>query len=579
MKTGLRSRIRFIDSLGFRLAALLTIALLPIGLIAVAQSWRTISESRRVSDAALLGRTAEAAAAERTLFLTTFGAAEALSDSVIALIDDTEACSALLQSFVRQSGLVAFAGFTEPDGMQRCISSGDPLDASHTIAFKRMAKDPHTFIMASEANPRVKEPNVQIRRPVLSGDRYLGYLYFAIPKRSIDLIHGYVSSETRRPAVVTFNSAGEILTSTLEPGAIQEQLPQGLDLTDATRNLDQVFRGVNNEGQDRVFAVVPVIRGQVYAIGSWGLRDEISSPRGIFTAMLYPLLMWAVSLIVAYMAVHRLVIRHVREMRGQMRRFALGQRDAAPDVLTDAPAEILEVSQTFRNLARIVIRDEDALEASLQEKTVLLKEVHHRVKNNLQLIASMMNMQIRRVKEPSARRVLKSVQNRVMSLASVHRSLYQAEQLSAARVDTLLSEILNQLLMVASDPRHQIDVRQEFSDVTLYPDQAVPLALLATEAVTNALKYMGHPSKDRPWIRVSLSEPEPGVALFVVENSVGTELVRDQEHESQAASTGLGGQLIQAFVIQLDGELLESAVEGEVYRLAVRFAIQGFTPD
>lgn len=577
MKTGLRSRIRFIDSLGFRLAALLSIALLPIGLIAVAQSSRSIMESRRVSDTALLGRTAEAAASERTLLLTTFGAAEALGDSVLATAERPEQCSALLRSFVAQSSVIDFVGYTDETGHQNCISSGLPLDVSGYEPFQIMAAQQEVLILASDGNRRVSEPSVDVRWPLFSEGRWRGYLYFGIPKSNIGSIRDY-SEGVRRPTVITFNARGEILTSSLARDDLEGQLPEGHPLTTFAVDTEQVFRGRNNHGENRLFAVVPVIRGQVFAIGSWGPREDLAAAVSIPAAVLYPLLMWAVSLVVAYLAVHRLVIRHIREMRGQMRRFALGQRDTAPEVLTDAPAEIQEMSHTFHNLTRILIRDEDALEASLSEKTVLLKEVHHRVKNNLQLIASIMNMQIRRVKEPSARRVLKSVQNRVMSLASVHRSLYQAEQLSAARVDRLISEIVDQMAAVATDGHHRIDIRKDLAEITLYPDQAVPLALLTTEAFTNALKYIGRPAEGDPWVRVALSQPEPGLAIFSVENTLGTEIFGEEERDAQAASTGLGSQLIQAFVVQLEGELLTAAVEGDIYRLAVSFPVQAFTP-
>jgi len=160
----------------------------------------------------------------------------------------------------------------------------------------------------------------------------------------------------------------------------------------------------------------------------------------------------------------------------------------------------------------------------------------------------------------------------------VHRSLYQAEQLSAARVDRLIAEIVDQMAAVATDGHHRIDIQKDLAEITLYPDQAVPLALLTTEAFTNALKYIGRPASGDPWVRVTLSQPEPGRALFSVENTLGPEIFGEEERDAQAASTGLGSQLIQAFVVQLEGELLTAAVEGDIYRLAVSFPVQAFTP-
>lgn len=570
MKAGLRGRIRFVDSLAFRVAVLLSIALLPLGVISVLQNLRIIAAAERLTDAALSGRTAEAAASERALMLTTFGAAEGLVESILALQNDPQACREMLASFVRQSGAVSFAGFTSADGIQRCFSSGRELDLRDSPYFHRMAEMREPSIASSARGPQTDEPVVTIRWPVNSGDSYLGYLVLSIPHRSIEDIRNF-GVDHAEPNLVTFNQFGEVLTTDDASFTdVDSRLPAHHDLVDLARDHDQAFRDDSRTGERRIFTAVAVIPGQVYALGSWPPGEAPGYGR-IGAAVLFPLLMWLASVGVAYFAVHRLVIRHVREMRGQMRRFALGQRDAPPEVLTGAPAEIQDVSQTFHNLARILIRDEQELEDSVEEKTVLLREVHHRVKNNLQLIASIMNMQIRRVKEPSARAVLKSVQDRVMSLATIHRSLYTAERLSAVPVDELLAEICDQMIVLAGAPGQNIAVSTRFAPITLYPDHAVPLALLATEAVTNAIKYLGEPAEGPPAISVTLTTDGEGQARFTVENSTGRPLAGHAP--AGPPGTGLGAQLIQAFVTQLDGRMEAGEGEGGRYRLTVSFPI------
>lgn len=577
MRTGLRARIRFIDSLGFRVAALLSIALLPLGIIAVLQNLRTTSAAEGLTNMALIGRTAEAAAAERALMLTTFGAAEGLVESVIALRHDPAACQQMLANFVKQSGAATFAGFTDADGFQRCYSRGQEIDVRRYPEYQRMIERKQPFITSSLQGLQTGRPVVTIRWPVRNGETYLGYLVISIPHQAIENIRNF-GPDDPGPKMVTFNQFGEVLTTdSADFGALDAHVPASRPLVDLAQDEPQTFNDISRRGEQRIFTVVPVIPGQVYALGSWPPSEGPGSGR-VLMAIAYPLLMWLASAGVAYFAVHRLVIRHVRTMRGQMRRFALGQRTVAPEVLTDAPAEIQDVSQTFHNLARILIRDEQELEDSVQEKTVLLKEVHHRVKNNLQLIASIMNMQSRRVKEPSARAVLKSVQDRVMSLATIHRSLYTAERLSAVPVDELLTEICNQMISLGGEPGQAVDVSMQLCPITLYPDQAVPLALLATEAVTNAIKYLGVPD-DRPAsIRIRLETENEGSARFTVENTMGQPLP-GQRPDLLPAGTGLGGQLIQAFVTQLDGQIEQGLGEDGYYRLSVRFPISEFVED
>ena len=367
--------------------------------------------------------------------------------------------------------------------------------------------------------------------------------------------------------IVTFNSAGQALVGDFgngsDPAGI---LPQGMTLDSLIPLTDTTFRATSNSGEQRVFSVVAVVPDLVYAMGSWS--PQLTGIAGLnvsrFAAVLFPVALWVVSLAVAYFAVYRLVLRHVRELRGQMRRFALGNRDAPPPILESAPGEIRDVSETFHNMARIVIRDEAALEEAVAEKTVLLKEVHHRVKNNLQLIASIINMQSRVIDDTDAKRVLRSVQDRVASLATIYKNLYQAEHLESVEADRLIRDIIGQMstASVVNDQSIQVDTQLE--PLVLLPDQAVPLTLLTTEAFTNALKYAGKPpGAERAWVRVQLHRDRDGCAVLTIENSLGRPI-------NELEGTGLGSQLIEAFAMQLDTES-EVTTEGNVFRLHLRF--------
>ena len=106
-----------------------------------------------------------------------------------------------------------------------------------------------------------------------------------------------------------------------------------------------------------------------------------------------------------------------------------------------------------------VLHDEAMLEDSVHQKDVLLLEVHHRVKNNLQLIASIMNLQIRKSINPEARVMLRNLHDRVMSLATVHRELYQTSGLVDVRADELLESIVSQVLRMGARTEQPIDTK------------------------------------------------------------------------------------------------------------------------
>ncbi|GGH55441.1 histidine kinase [Frigidibacter albus] len=575
MKAGLRGKLKFTERLGFRLAFLLSVALLPLGTIALVQTWRMAEDAERAAESALLQRTSNAAAGERAMIESALGASEALSQALLEAVGDNAACSKLLGDYVGRSPIYAFAGFIPTNGQMTCSSRAEARDMTQSPTYKAFLAAPRAMVTANATGEVSREPVLIVSQPVSKDGVLLGMLALSVKHSTLELLRSRRGRD-RDVNIVMFNHVGEpLFVENHLLAEVPKVLPMGREASTLVDSDEVIFRSRDGEGRTRVFAVLDLVPNLVHVVGSWPpeqaqLGRDLIAP----STLLFPLTMWITSLLVAYAAVDRLVIRHVRELRGQMRRFALGRRDTPPDILKDAPAEIADVSQTFHNLARILIRDEAELEASLQEKTVLLKEIHHRVKNNLQLIASIMNMQIRQVNEPGARRVLKSVQDRVASLATIHRNLYQAETLSAVQADQLLGDIVSQMTMMSVAPGSNLDIRTDFAPVTLYPDQAVPVSLLATEALTNAVKYASAPEGGgQRWIRLTLHDGKDGTATLAIVNSQGSKVPERAEGDAP----GIGTKLINAFAGQLDSMVEIVSADGE-YRLSVRFEIGGIPP-
>lgn len=551
--------------LGFRLGALLSIAILPIGMISIIQTLHLSREAERSSELALQGRTATAAAGERALLQSTIGTADALGASILTLIEDPAACSEAMHQYVQRSATYVYAGFTDLAGRNVCSSTGRVIDMTGSPHYQAFMRDPGTLISAAARGTASGEDVVIVSQPLFRGTELLGYVALSLSQDLLRSTHSQ-SYWAEGARILTFNRAGQALSGDLgATGDPTPILPQGETLASLVSHSDTSFRARSNSGEQRVFAVVPVVPDLVYALGSWSPRETGIAGLNLsrFAAILFPLALWAASLGVAYFAVYRLVLRHVRELRGQMRRFALGDRSKPPPVLEAAPAEIRDVSATFHNMARILIRDEAAMEEAVAEKTVLLKEVHHRVKNNLQLIASIINMQSRMIDDTDAKRVLRSVQDRVASLATIYKNLYQAEHLDSVSADRLIGEIIGQMSSASIMTGAAMDVQTELEPLVLQPDQAVPLTLLTTEAFTNALKYAGASDGARPFVRISLRMDPEGWAVLEIENSLGAV---QPDHDG----TGLGSQLIEAFAMQLDSDA-EIDIEDGTYRLALRF--------
>nr|WP_275296970.1 sensor histidine kinase [Jannaschia sp. Os4] len=219
-------------------------------------------------------------------------------------------------------------------------------------------------------------------------------------------------------------------------------------------------------------------------------------------------------------------------------------------------------------MAGSILRDEATLEDNLREKNVLLKEVHHRVKNNLQLISSVVNMEGRRVADAAARAPLGRLQDRIMGLALVHRALYQSDDLHRIDLRRLLRELAQQAGQggAALGPAPAVEGPD---GIALDPDRAVPLSLLVSEALTNAQRHGAGGAR----IHVSV---EAGEVRLRIENPVAAEGAGGADAEPGGAR--LGSQLIRAFAQQVGGRLETGADGSGTYAVELRFPEEASKP-
>jgi two-component sensor histidine kinase len=252
-------------------------------------------------------------------------------------------------------------------------------------------------------------------------------------------------------------------------------------------------------------------------------------------------------MLVAYLASQNQVLRHVRSLRRSIIAFAGGSRLVDPPDLSAAPNELRDVGDAYERMMASVLQDAAAMEDSMRQKEVLLREVHHRVKNNLQLIASIMNLQIRKSVNPEARALLKNLHERVMSLATVHRELYQTSGLVDVQADELLQTIVTQVLRMGTTLDRQVETKTAFDPVRLTPDQAVPLSLILTEALTNALKHGSHSSPGKTSLSITLRQIAPAEARLEISNSMA-----DDGQASQLMAKLTVGPEGGNFVVRLD---------------------------
>ncbi|MFP5239885.1 MAG: histidine kinase dimerization/phosphoacceptor domain -containing protein [Acidobacteriota bacterium] len=208
---------------------------------------------------------------------------------------------------------------------------------------------------------------------------------------------------------------------------------------------------------------------------------------------------------------------------------------------------------------------EEATEASLRDKELLLREIHHRVKNNLQIVSSLLSLQEMNLENEDAMQVLAESRGRVASMALIHEQLYRSHTFSRIGVEGYLRELLPRL--VSSFSRNR-DIRVEVSapEVDLNIDQAIPFGLLVNELATNSLKHAFN-GRDKGVVRVDASLRDGSLLLAFEDDGVGLPVDFDP---SEAGTLGL--QIVKLLAGQLRGEFRVEAGQGT--RFALRFPVQ-----
>ncbi|TFG72005.1 MAG: sensor histidine kinase, partial [Flavobacteriales bacterium] len=196
-------------------------------------------------------------------------------------------------------------------------------------------------------------------------------------------------------------------------------------------------------------------------------------------------------------------------------------------------------------------KTKDQLEVKIMEKETLLKEVHHRVKNNLQTVSSLLSLQARNNEDPKVKDLLKSSQNRVISMAMVHEMLYMREDISKVQYKTYVQDLAEYLVRSIKGTSSNISLDIDIPDLKLNIDTAILLGLLINEAVTNALKY-GIVDDSQGEIFIKLRRGDDGEYIL----NIGDDGIGFSEATNFKNSKSLGLKLIHNLARQLQGSII-----------------------
>ena len=214
------------------------------------------------------------------------------------------------------------------------------------------------------------------------------------------------------------------------------------------------------------------------------------------------------------------------------------------------------------------------IEENLLEKETLLKEIHHRVKNNLQIISSLLRLQSRSISDPGTKEALLDGQNRVQSMALIHQNLYQENNLTGVEVKQYFENLCQNLLSTYQLSEKDIKLKLDISPVRLDVSTLIPMGLIVNELFTNSLKY-AFTSKDTFSIGATLTEENDYLKLVVYDNGLGIDeelkaYLNGESTRTRSKKWGFGTRLLQSFAQKLEADITAENSEGTKITLHIK---------
>ena len=296
------------------------------------------------------------------------------------------------------------------------------------------------------------------------------------------------------------------------------------------------------------YVLTPLYGGDTHVGFAMSDRDLFTGTfLRVATDLLLPVLMLGLASIAIWIATDRLVLQWIAYLRRIANAYAHGHYTIRPVELEDAPSEFRTLGEAFSGMAAGVQDRDRRLHAALEQKNLLIKETHHRVKNNLQIVMSLLSLQAGKLRDPVAQNALRQAQVRVNALALVHRTLHEIENLDTVDLQVLLADLVHQIHEALASNRRDLALETEFVSREVSSDIAVPLTLFTVEALTNAFKH-AYPAGTGGGIRVSLKATGKGnLTLEIADDGPG--------NKRETEPGGIGSRLILAFAQQVGGEV------------------------
>ncbi len=483
-----------------------------------------------------------AASDEENLLSSAEQIARALSN-IGDVRDVTRNCDAVLNDAL--IGVSYFANISRLDASGTNVCSALPrakgANAFNRPVFRR-ARTAKGFVVSDQIRSAV------LNQPVIVGmlplhhkktGRFEGVVSVVLQLHWLDLmVRGH---DLPKGAVIfVYDHDGNVLASS-EP-AVARALSAG-----AGRDSDGpgIRSASDAEGNNWTYASSP-LRGSTIRVAFAMRESRLFGPTYLHvgTDFLMPILMIGLAWAGIWFATERQVTQWIAYLRRISAAYRSGHYTIRPQ-LEDAPREFRALGGGMSDMAEAIQDRDRKLRDALTQKSLLIREIHHRVKNNLQIVMSLLSLQAGQLKDPVARDALMQAQVRINALALVHRILHEIEDQTTIDLKRLLHELAFQITEGMRSEAMPIRIEEDLVPRDVAGDVAVPLALFAVEALTNIFKYAFAPGQSGV-VKITLAEIEGGrLRLTISDNGTG--------FDTQAQRTGIGTRLIRTFGAQIGG--------------------------
>jgi two-component sensor histidine kinase len=478
-------------------------------------------------------------------------------------------CTEMLADAIRPYPAYAIAVLRNAKGDTVCQS--DPEAKAPNIAqvdwFKTVMETHHATVSGYYYAARLQEAVIIFAAPVLDGSNtVIGVLSLAIRLEWLSAI-GQEPGLPPDAMVYLLDRDGHVLVGPTAQGVdSQAGLPDAETIQEVVAGYIRTFDSIGQDGIERHYAVNVIEDNELFILLGQPTGRLIEPLRTTLLIQIGVLVFVSVAaMAAALIGIRVLVTRWTNRLTEAARSMSVGDLSVQRE-FKGAPSELRELSETLQEMAMRLEEREADLRQSLAQKQMMLREIHHRVKNNLQTVTSLLNLYARIPRGDAVKQAFADVQMRINALALVHRHLYESQDLQEVDLHPFMTNLCSLLQDGSGVPPRRVRLTVDIPHVRMAGDRAVPLALLTTEILTNSFKHaFPNQRSGNIWVRASLEGS--GLAKLVIgDDGVG---LAEQASEDDLPGS-MGQTLISAFTRQLDGEIMVSGPPGTVSTLTFR---------